>query len=350
MKKVFFFIAFSMSLYSATKGQNPYQSIGKPLPKGKMLTLSNGKFQEFFSNDTLVPIGSVMYNTVTGQVVAFLTRDTMYAEYNLEPEVTSRWLSPDPLAAKYPQWSPYNYVENNPIQNIDPDGLFSIPVHRQIITEALLRITKAGTNMTQYQPKLMSGNVETDYVCFACDAHFDGKRNSAAVTQTWNQLNEHIANTNIKTIEENEINGIAKMGQLLHTVQDFYAHSNYVELYVQYYQESGKDMANFDPKAIPTYNEAIAAGGAFVDKYLNNPKAGIKTGEFNVVPWVIGVDGAIVHSKGLTHHDDLNKDEPTEGKGGTNVAGTNLKWHDLAKEVATKETVNILNEQVEEKK
>jgi uncharacterized protein RhaS with RHS repeats len=84
--------------------------------------LSNGKFQEFFPNDTLVPIGSIMYNTVTGEVVAFLTRDTMYAEYNLEPELVSRWLSPDPLAEKYMQWSPYNFVLNNPIRLIDPDG------------------------------------------------------------------------------------------------------------------------------------------------------------------------------------------------------------------------------------
>ncbi len=36
---------------------------------------------------------------------------------------TSRWLSADPLADKYPGLSPYNYVTNNPLILIDPNGM-----------------------------------------------------------------------------------------------------------------------------------------------------------------------------------------------------------------------------------
>ena len=32
------------------------------------------------------------------------------------------WMSADPLSNKYPGWSPYNYVEDNPATSIDPNG------------------------------------------------------------------------------------------------------------------------------------------------------------------------------------------------------------------------------------
>jgi len=42
------------------------------------------------------------------------------ARYYAPP--VSQWLSPDPLAEKYPAFSPYNYTLNNPVRLVDPDG------------------------------------------------------------------------------------------------------------------------------------------------------------------------------------------------------------------------------------
>ncbi len=86
----------------------------------KPLTLSNGRYNEFFSNDEIVQIGTVLLNTKNNQVAAFIEEDTARVKYL--SELSTRWLSPDPLAAKYPQVSPYVFVLNNPIKYIDPDG------------------------------------------------------------------------------------------------------------------------------------------------------------------------------------------------------------------------------------
>lgn len=53
-------------------------------------------------------------------MVKFLNEDTTKTAYNAE--LSSRFLTIDPLAEKYYSISPYSFCSNNPINRIDPDG------------------------------------------------------------------------------------------------------------------------------------------------------------------------------------------------------------------------------------
>ncbi|MEO9803424.1 MAG: RHS repeat-associated core domain-containing protein [Reichenbachiella sp.] len=124
MKKLTFLLTglallFALSSYA----QQPFEKYGY---KAKVVTLSQGKYEEFFDQDTLVQIGSVIMNRLNGKILAFVEYDTMYSEATLEPEVISRWLSPDPLADERYNVSPYNFVQNNPINRVDPTGLLDV--------------------------------------------------------------------------------------------------------------------------------------------------------------------------------------------------------------------------------
>ncbi len=123
MRKLGIYLGFTIMLISQViNAQDIFKQHG--FDKNP-LTLSNGRYNEFFSNDEIVQIGSVYLNTKTNQVVAFIEEDSDKATYLAE--FSSRWLSIDPLAAKYPQVSPYVYANNNPIFYVDPDGRENIP-------------------------------------------------------------------------------------------------------------------------------------------------------------------------------------------------------------------------------
>lgn len=121
MKKLLLFFAFIVGIISTQAQDNPFAEYGYT---PKIATLSQGQFNESFDNDTIVQIGSVLFNTKSKQIVAFVEYDTAYSEATLEPDIVSRWMSPDPLADHPNQigLSPYHYGWNNPIYWTDPDG------------------------------------------------------------------------------------------------------------------------------------------------------------------------------------------------------------------------------------
>ena len=53
-----------------------------------------------------------------------VNRDYYYGARYYNPK-TSIWLSVDPMADIYPGWSPYNYCMQNPVNLVDPTGMFT---------------------------------------------------------------------------------------------------------------------------------------------------------------------------------------------------------------------------------
>jgi hypothetical protein len=100
-----------------THGQAVFKKYGF---NKKPLTLSKGKYNEFFTNDEVVQIGTVKFNTRTNKVIELLEEDT--TKINYLSDRSSIWYSVDPLAEKYPNYSPYVYCMNSPVKYTDPDG------------------------------------------------------------------------------------------------------------------------------------------------------------------------------------------------------------------------------------
>lgn len=102
--------------------QNPFRSLGVKESEAPVLTLSNGRYPEVIENDTLIRIGSVLLHGPSGTIAGFIQTDTLYSESRMEPEIISKWLSPDPLAHKYAPINPYAFCLNNPLIFRDMDG------------------------------------------------------------------------------------------------------------------------------------------------------------------------------------------------------------------------------------
>ena len=124
-------------------------------------TLSKGRYIEVFENDTLQRIGSVMFNTVSNKIEYFIEESDSLVNQSTE---SSRWMSMDPLAAKYPSMSPYNFVANNPIFNIDPNGMEIVASQTFLSSKWGKVYTKMYTSNSVYKDLLSKfSGTQTDY-------------------------------------------------------------------------------------------------------------------------------------------------------------------------------------------
>jgi len=245
-----------------------------------------------------------------------------------------RWLSVDPKAHLAPHESPYCAMGNNPIYYIDPDGQFKIPIHKRITENAFKNsgLSSGWRNFFKNDVKL-GVSVEADILGAASDYHFDGRKNYSAVQSTWKGLNSDISNKIDDLGSFNRSMGgddAVLFGRMIHTVQDFYSHSNYVELYIDYYKGANEGAM---PTSVPIYD--VANGGTTNADFNAVLQKNLRTGDFDII------DNEITNPNGKkaqqpTSHNKMNKDKANT------LAGR------LAEKVATEHTTQILK-QVKEK-
>lgn len=119
--KLFTIVAFCLAV--SANAQKPFKELGLD-NEVEVLTLSNGRYIEYFTYDTLRQIGSVMFNTVANKVEYFIAADDL-EKMNIAARTreVSRFMSVDPLTKQFPELTPYQYASNRPIDGIDLDGL-----------------------------------------------------------------------------------------------------------------------------------------------------------------------------------------------------------------------------------
>jgi len=237
--------------------------------------------------------------------------------------------SVDPMSDKYPSISPYAYCAWNPVKLVDPDGNFLIPTHAIMVFKSCIRIGlrclwKIGlTNMI----KMCYGtSIQADLFHWKrSEVHLDGyntygPNNPSELISSYNNA---IANYQKNFSNEDYYNA----GEALHTIADFYSHSNYIDLYAQYAELNNLSK---DIKDIPTFSEAQKDADLmrFLDGKL---KTGIYPDDDN---------------NKENSHKGMTKDSIKKGIGGNQYLETEHTFYDAARETAQKETNEIVNDNI----
>lgn len=173
---------------------NPFKEFGYT---PKIATLSKGKYLEVHDLDSIVKIGSFFYNVQKKEMTGYIITGIKNSEATLKPEIISRWLSPDPLAEEFPSWSPYNFVMNNPMRYIDPDGRMPIDSDGEFINEKGKVVGNDGKD---------DGKV---YVIKTTQTNYDSDAPFAGITKSEAKATENFIKENSGNTSAFESNNIA---------------------------------------------------------------------------------------------------------------------------------------------
>ncbi|MFD2561872.1 RHS repeat domain-containing protein, partial [Aquimarina rubra] len=278
-----------------------------------------------------------------------------YGGRMLDPRI-GRWFKIDLEFKKLPSYTPYNFVKNSPLRFIDPDGNFNIDVHKRITSMAFAKskmqqTTKNYQVLEDYRRGIVGTGIfdggvvapDTRYIkhvvsggMFGVESiheeHFDEMNYQEIMT------NFDRVNTGIRQILEKYESGKVtnyelgrNIGEYFHAIQDFYSHSNFIEIYEEVYGQTSVDD-------IPTLQEALTLKEH--EKFANILKKRLKTGN-------------TTHDEGQGSHKEMNHDlggdssvwkEVTPG-----TKGKTTNWNTKAAEAAATRATIQVNDKIESK-
>lgn len=218
---------------------------------------SYGQPSFFDAND------NALEQSAVGNAILFTGRDYdaetsfyYYRARTMHPSL-GRFMQHDPLMY-VDGYNIYGYVGNRPTKFVDPIGYFGMGIHRNMIRQIVLQ--NGNKSLLEILPDLESATSrKADINHMNDDIHFDNRNNCESILSKWKELDSELLKT-IKSLNtwwgagenyKNYEKKVEKLGLLLHNVADFYAHSNYVEVYKESYQRAN----NRTPDIIPVFSE-----------------------------------------------------------------------------------------------
>ena len=109
-----------LGCFSVFAQDNPYEIFGH-----KTNVVYETRVSEYLyikNRDTTSITKAIAFNIDEGVVLFLGNKDSILSIVEISPEQLLHWVSVDPSEKKYPNLSPYNFCNNNPIYLIDPDG------------------------------------------------------------------------------------------------------------------------------------------------------------------------------------------------------------------------------------
>ena len=121
MKTKILLSLLAISSFAANaQNDSPYQVFGH---KSKVIYEETKEdYLRIANSNTNDSVKFIVFNFSNRTVQLLDLNGSVTQTLPIKSERLLRWLSVDPLASKYPSSSPYNFVDNNPIMRVDPDG------------------------------------------------------------------------------------------------------------------------------------------------------------------------------------------------------------------------------------